>query len=295
MGRPPEGSCGRRSHDDAQQNQLAHRYIGISLGGAKSDNTALSVIDHYPQQNKAFVVDVFESLGAGEGSSGDDVLLELIAEVGSGCRVIAFDAPLTLPPCANGCRQGCRGPLTCKNPAVKWMKEQYTRAFQRNKKTKPFTPYSQRPVDLFFRYRFPEQDLFQDETMGANQAPRAVRMQYLKSRIDRALGNQSVKSIEVWPKLSLFHMHRSWGLVEGQVLGYRSLEEGAAIREDVLHCLYEQSHLFIYERDTKKCLTNVAAFDSLIAAWVALQYGLNRCVVPSKDLPLESGWIQIPS
>ena len=265
------------------------RYVGLSLGGGKSDRTTVTVIDYYRKQCKAFVIDVYESVGAHDDYSADEVLLEILSEFDIPVKVLAVDAPLTLPPCVNGCRKGCKGMAKCVVPEVRWMRNQFKKAHAQNKKLKQFTSYSQRPVDLFFRYRHLDQSGLHDETMGANQAPRAARMQYLKSHI-----SAKVNLIEVWPKLTLFYVHKLFNLTRNQALSYRQLDEGIHIREHVVQSFIDDQNLFIYERDSKRFATSISAFDSLICAWAALNYGLGRCIEFRKDLPLQSGWIQIP-
>src|SRR6185312_5418436 len=39
-----------------------HRFIGISLGGGKTDKTALSVIEYYPIQRKIFLSRLFDKI-----------------------------------------------------------------------------------------------------------------------------------------------------------------------------------------------------------------------------------------
>lgn len=291
--------CGERAseRDSTHHAQAVSRFLGLSLGGAKSERTCLTVIDYYRKQDKAFVVDIYESIGAEEGKTADQVLIDLIDEIAhelserdeSSVKVMAVDAPLTLPPCLTGCDAGCEGYETCKKPDVRWMRHQYRRAQEKKKKLKHFTPYSQRPVDLYFRYKHPEElNLFQDETMGANLAPQAARMSYLK----RFLGEMEL--IEVWPKLALYYLQKSLRLSKRELLSYRHIEDGVHVRERVMEQLTEKSSLFVYERDLKKFVQNIAAFDSLICAWAALQYDLGRVVKFRSDLPLETGWVQIP-
>lgn len=271
--------------------QAIHRYVGLCLGGAKSDRTALTVVDYYHKQDKAFVVDIFSGICSSEEHSADQVLLDLIREISnesSVVRVMGVDAPLTLPPCLQGCDSECKGYEACKKPAVKWMRTQYQRAKAKNSRAKYFTPYSQRPVDLYFRYKYPEQNLFQDETMGANLAPQAARMSYLRRHLE------DIQLVEVWPKLALYHLQKPLRLTKREVLAYRHIEHGVGVRERLLERLVEKSSLFIYERDLKKFLTDVAAFDSFICAWVAMQFDLGRVVKFKADLPLESGWVQVP-
>lgn len=291
--------CGERAseRDSSPHAQAVNRFLGLSLGGAKSERTCLTVIDYYRKQDKAFVVDIYESIGAGDGQTADQVLLALIDEIAhelserdeSTVKVMAIDAPLSLPPCLTGCESECEGYESCKRSEVRWMRQQFRRAQEKKKKLKHFTSYSQRPVDLYFRYKHPEEaNLFQDETMGANLAPQAARMGYLK----RFLTDMNL--IEVWPKLALYYMQKSLRLTKREVLSYRHIEEGVHVRERVLEQLIEKSSLFVYERDLKKFVQNIAAFDSLLCAWAALQYDLGRVVKFRSDLPLETGWVQIP-
>jgi hypothetical protein len=224
------------------------------------------------------------------------VLLELIDELeheiksdnGNCVRVMGVDAPLTLPPCLLGCEDSCTGYEKCRKPEVRWMRAQYLKAKSRNSKTKHFTPYSQRPVDLYFRYKYSEPNLFQDETMGANLAPQAVRMAYLSRRLPE------LRMVEAWPKLVLYHLVKPLKLSKREVLDYRHIERGAGVRTRVLERLVEKSQLFIYERDMKKLVMNLDGFDSFICAWVAMMADLERVVEFKSDLPLDSGWIEIP-
>lgn len=272
------------------------RYLGLSLGGAKSDRTCLAVVDHYVRQDKAFLIDVFQGIGPelthAEGRrhelTSDEVLLDLVREHQPGIKVMAVDVPLTLPPCVAGCDPECEGYSKCKRPEVRWMRQQYRRAKEKHPKLKFFTPYTQRPVDLYFRYRHFDEEMFQDETMGANLAPKAARMQYLKLHL------KGIHLVETWPKLVLYHLQKPLHMTHGDVLHYRDLERGAHVRERILDRLVEKSHVFVYDRDLKKVIRDTAPFDALICAWVGLQYGRNRVMKFRSDLPLESGWVQIP-
>ncbi|MBI3544730.1 MAG: hypothetical protein HY075_15780, partial [Deltaproteobacteria bacterium] len=206
--------CGERITNERESHGAdgnpVRRYLGLSVGGAKSDRTCLTAIDYYRKQDKAFVVDIFESVSAQGEQTADQVLIELVSELssdmgagGDGVRMMGVDAPLTLPPCLLGCESSCQGYEKCKKPEVRWMRAQYQKAKKENSRLKHFTSYSQRPVDLYFRYRHDEPNLFQDETMGANLAPQAARMAYLK----RHVGDTEL--VEVWPKLALYYLQKA--------------------------------------------------------------------------------------
>lgn len=290
--------CGERASDSSHHQQAVNRFLGLSLGGAKSDRTCLTVIDYYRKQDKAFVVDIYEGIGPSDDLTADQALIALVDEIAhelserneseSSVKVMAVDAPLTLPPCLAGCDAACEGYESCKKPEVRWMRQQFRRAQEKKRKLKHFTSYSQRPVDLYFRYKHPEENLFQDETMGANLAPQAARMHYLK----RFFGDMHL--IEVWPKLTLYYLQKLLKLSKRELMSYRHLEDGVRVREHVVERLIEKSNLFIYERDLKKFVSNMASFDSLLCAWSALQYDLGNVVKFRGDLPIESGWVEVP-
>jgi hypothetical protein len=101
------------SPEKHKEQRDVNRYLGLSLGGAKSDRTCLAVVDYYCKQEKAFVIDVFESIGPEKRQeektdlTADQVLLELIEEHQPGIKILATDAPLTLPPCLIDCESAC--------------------------------------------------------------------------------------------------------------------------------------------------------------------------------------------
>ncbi|MGE4232339.1 MAG: DUF429 domain-containing protein [Bacteriovoracia bacterium] len=276
--------------DAKSQRSNVSRYLGLSLGGAKSDRTSLAIIDLYTEQKKLFLVDVLTDLGADEDQTADQVLVGAIEKFCSEAdtKVLAVDVPLTYPPCLHSCEKDCSGYETCKRPEVKWMRNYFTKAKEKNSKLKHFTPYTQRPVDLYFRIKFQTKDVFQDDTMGANLAPQAARMSYLKKFL------KDLNLVEVWPKLVLYHIHRAIKVSKSDVMGYRNIERGSSARENILEHLVRHSPLFVYERDMKRLVSNVGAFDALICAWIAMLHDQDQTEVFDEDLPLESGWIELP-
>lgn len=278
------------------------RFVGISLGGAKSDRTCLTVIDWYRKQDKAFLIDIFESIGPQNSITddhhrheltADQVLLDLLKELmrsehHTGIKTIAVDAPLTLPPCLIDCSHSCDGYEKCKKPEVKWMKQIYKKTKESLPKLKHFTPYSQRPVEMYFRYLYPTEELFQDETIGANLAPQAARMQYLKTRL------QKQNLIEVWPKLTIFSMLKPLKLSKRDFHFYRNVEKGMHVRSKILEHLVSRVGIFIYDRDHKKLISNIAAFESFVCAYVALEEVRGNTVKFKSDLPIDTGWVVVP-
>ena len=113
-------------------------------------------------------------------------------------------------------------------------------------------------------------------------------MSFLKNHL------KEVPLIETWPKLVLFYLHKELHLSKKEVLSYRHVEEGSKYREKILLILLERSGVFLYDRDLKKVVSSVSAFDSFLCAWTAMQYDLGQIIEFKQPLPIDSGWIQIP-
>jgi hypothetical protein len=273
------------------------RFIGISIGGAKSDRTALTVLDFYTKQKKAFVVDVIDGIGPDPISldnlrseyTADQALLDLIEELKINLNLIIVDVPITLPPCFLDCDIKCSGYDKCKKQEVKWMTKQYQDALKKHKKIKHFTPYTQRPVELYFRYKFFNADIFQDESLGANYAPLVARVQYLK----RHFPKNSIL-MECSPKLSLFNVSKKLKLSLDDYKEYKSIESGIHIREKIIEKIIHIEGIFIYERDLKKLISNIHAFDSFLCVWAGFAFYNNKVHRYPKDFPIKSGAIVVP-
>lgn len=267
------------------------RFLGLVLGGAKSERTCLCVIDYYKNQKKAFLVDVFESISADDKHTGDQALLQLVDEAAlesdSGIQVLATDAPLTLPPCFVSCERSCNGYEKCAKKSVRWMQKEFKKAKIKNDKLKHFTPYTQRPVELYYRYKFSE--VFQDETLGANLAPQTARMQYLQRYL-----RPQMDLIEVWPKLVLFTSLKQLKMTKRDLLLYRSIDEGQLVRERLLEKMIERFGFFVYERDFKKLVTSIPAFEAFICAWMAMLHAQGKTEAQEAQLPVDTGWVQVP-
>lgn len=288
------------------------RLFGLSLGGGKTDRTALVILDFYVKQQKTFIVDVYEAVGGHDDISADEAILQTVFESLLPSQlagmIFAFDSPIQMPPCAQACESTCQSLDKCKRPAVVWMHK-----FQKKlkKKAREFTPYTQRPVDYFFRNATKEDyqslgvdhdkihqlasQAVPDETLGANQAPKAARAHYLLSKIRAKLKKEKLSVIEVWPKLSLLFASKGLKVKAERILHYRGLEDGLEIREIMLAQMAEYSSIFVYERDQRKIVDHIPAFDAFITSWVALLSYQGKSLKWPKDLPTESGWIEIPS
>lgn len=279
----------------------SHRYLGLDLAGAKNQKTALAVLEHYPKERKTFLLDVYEKIVPEEGHSSDQALLELIGELKPGIAKIGVNVPLDLPPCIPCVRKTCPTPLKCSVPVVKWMRETTRKLAQSQKRSDgpgvrvlDFTPYTQRPIELWVRYQVlprlqPSHRFEVDEALGGNKAPLSARMHYLK----RHLGK--IPTAEVWPKLSVAIFAEQLGLQRRTIARYRQLEEGIHAREEIIEALAHRHGLFIYERDVRKLAQSLASFDAFICAYTALLSDTDRCEERPHGFPAHAGWIQYPA
>jgi hypothetical protein len=273
----------------------SRRYLGIDLAGAKNQKTALAVLEHYPKENKIFLLDIYERIAQPENHTSDVSLLELIDEMRPGIAKIGVNVPLDLPPCIPCTRKTCPMPERCSVPSVKWMRETTKKAhkIKTDLRVLEFTPYTQRPIELYVRYhvlpRLPESHRFEvDETLGGNRAPLTARMQYLK----RHLGKTPLA--EVWPKLSIAILAEQLGIHKRLIARYRQLEEGVHSREAILEILTQHHGLFIYERDVRKLSQSLSSFDAFICAYTALLSDTDRCTDMPAGFPASTGWVHFP-
>jgi len=265
------------------------RYLGLALAGAKSKTpkTTLSILEFYPKEKKIFVLDVFEKIGSEPNLSSDEVLLETIEESKDHVASLGVNVPLSLPPCIICTRKKCPLPKNCTVPSVKWM----NKATHDIKTKKTFTPYTQRPVEIWIKNKIKKDfdcHLDIDETLGGTHAPLTARMNFLL----RHLGNLEV--CEVVPKLSLLTLNKKVGISNKLLKNYRDIETGASSRYNILEIISQKLDIFIYERDLRKIAENISSFDSFMCAYTALLDHQNQCYKRPKDFPKNERWISFP-
>jgi hypothetical protein len=272
------------------------RYLGLELAGAKNLKTALAVLEYYPKEKKTFLLDIFDKIAAHKPQSADDALLEVIREFHPGITRMGVNVPLELPPCITCTKKTCPMPGECGAPSVKWMRDFTRKALKlpRGNKVLDFTPYTQRPIELWMRYqvlsKLSEFNRFDiDETLGGNKAPLTARMYFLKRHL------RDIDLVEVWPKLSVAILAEELKLSRRTMSSYRSLEEGSFQREEILQALAEAHGIFIYDRDIRKLSLSLTAFDAFICAYTALLADTGRCMEMPNGFPVSTGWVEYPA
>jgi hypothetical protein len=260
-----------------------HRFIGIALGGGKTDKTCLSVIEFFPSQNKIFLSRLFDRIKTEGEVSADFQIQSLIDQIPGPVESVSFDVPITLPHCLR-CELKCPGMENCTQPTMEWMWKNY-----RNKKSKPkklFTPYTERCVEQYIEAEFEEKFHIQ-HALGSNLAPLTARAQYLIRRL-------SLPVLEVFPKVSLWRIGLSLHVARSVLRSHRHWESGEASRLSMLTRMTDRNLTFIYDQDVKILTENAHAFDSFLCAltgWLAFQ---GMCEARPKSFPKNEGWVQIP-
>ena len=186
-------------------------------------------------------------------------------------------------------------PNKCIVPEVKWMRDTVKKATRTpdNLRVLEFTPYTQRPVELWIRYqilsKLSDTARFEiDETLGGNRAPLTARMNFLKRHLT------NIDLIEVWPKLTVAILATHLGLTKRTVSTYRHLEQGSHARGEILETLVAKHGVFIYERDIRKLSASLPCFDAFICAYTALLSDTGRCSKIPAGFPVHTGWVHYP-
>lgn len=273
----------------------SRRYLGIELSGAKNEKTALAALEYYPKEKKLFLLEIYEQVAALEDQTSDEALLEVIQEHRSPSLSLGVNVPTTLPPCIGCTRKSCPLPAQCSVTTVKWMRDATRRAKRHpsSSRVRDFTPYTQRPVELWIRYNvlpeLPEALRFDmDETLGGSRAPLAARMNFLL----RHLGG--VPLYETLPKLTVAVLAHDLQLNKKIVGAYRQLEDGAYARETILEALMKEKGVFVYQRDLAKLARSLASFDAFLCAYGAWLADTEQTAPPPAGFASDSGWISYP-
>ncbi len=245
------------------------RFLGIELSGAKNQKTAACVLEFYPREGKTFVLDVYDKIITDEGETSDDGLLALLQELGSdkAIQAVGVNVPLDLPPCLVCRRRACfEGP--CDDPGVRWAQtllKKYDRASRGPGRARQFTPYTQRPIEVWIWHeiieKLPAYLRFElDETMGGNRAPLTARMHFLQKKLP------TFHFVEVLPKLIVARLAEAGIVPKRDALAFRKIEEGAEARENLLHAIAQKLNFFVYDRDIHKLSLSLTSFDAFLCA-----------------------------
>jgi len=261
------------------------RFLGVSLSGGKADKACLAVIEFYPEQNKIFLFEILEKIKTEEFISADSKIHEIIHQYGKHVESVAFDSPLSLPKCLT-CHLKCPGYETCEQPEIIYMRDLYQKNRDKKKPKKMYTPYTQRCVEALLSEREPDLDV--QHALGANHAPMTARAHFICRRL-------KVKTIEVFPKLTVWRLGQELKVNKSNLKIYRNSVGGEQARSIFLQAMIEKLGIFIYQQDFKIMVDNFHAFDAFISAYTGLLKYLKKTELRPKDFPESELWIEFPT
>lgn len=268
-------------------NSKVVRFLGLSLGGGKTDRVSLAVIDYYPSQKKIFLSKIFDKIKSSENISADAIIIDLIQQYRHEALSLSIDCPTAPPPCLL-CELKCPGFEDCDQEHIRWLWDFHRKMSIKRKPKKLFTPYTQRAAELWFSSQLEEP--FQiPHCMGANQAPILARAQFLKRRLDPKL-----EILEIIPRASLWRIGRSLHINKSTLRTYKHSISGDSSRRQILEHIADKKIVFIYEQDQKLMIESPHAFDSFFCAWTGLLKFLNLTESPPKNFPKKESWIEVP-
>jgi hypothetical protein len=279
----PERSA--RKPAEVNKNSRIIRFIGISLAGGKSDKACVAVLEYYPENKKIFLSRLFEKIKSDEKISGDLKIHELIDQNQESTKYVAFDTPWSLPQCLT-CQLKCPGFESCREPHIEWMWHHQNDKVKKKKPKKLFTPYTQRCIEMYLQTELDEPFVLH-HAMGSNSAPLLARAAFIKRRM-------SVETIEVFPKLTMWRLGKTLGLLKLHLKNHRAAFGGDESRAQFLHELNEKDIAFIYHQDMKQMVENSHAFEAFLCGFTAYLKHKGLTEKKPKDFPANEDWIEFP-
>lgn len=254
------------------------------MSGGKADKACLSVLEYYPEQKKLFLTKVEDKLKSEGETSADLRIIDFFENYRNRCESLTFDSPWQLPLCMT-CNLECPGYEGCSEPHIKWMWN-LQRAHNKKKPKKTFTPYTQRSVEMYLSHQLEEK--FQpNHALGANQAPLLARSHFLSRRFPVPLN-------EAYPKLTLWRLGRSLGIMKSHLRFHKHAVSGDSSRRIILQALSESGVVFLYDQDRKLMIENNHAFESFLCALTGFLKFKKKTEVRPEGFPEKEAWIEFP-
>jgi len=268
-----------------EKSQKFVRFLGLSLSGGKSDKACLAVVDYYQDSKRLFLNRIFDRIKAEEFISADHKVHELIQQFSENCQWLLMDVPLSFPHCLR-CELVCPGYETCIVPEIKWMRAIY-QGTEKRKPKKMFTPYTQRPVDLWLQENG-EDGIDIQHTFGANLAPLVARAHFIRRRLG------SLQCFEAHPKTAVYRLGVELKVNKSQLKVYRNSVGGDEARRIFLQAMSDKMGIFFYVHDLKLMTENFHAFESFICAFTGFLKHQGLTQSRPSGFPRSEGWVEIP-
>lgn len=262
-----------------------HRFMGLSLAGGKTDKACLAIVEYYPRYHKIFLTKIFDKIKNEDTVSADQRIIQLVDDYKAFTEYFAVDVPWNLPLCLS-CKLKCPGMENCHQEHIKWMNKLNGKRNKNKKPKKSITPYTQRAAELYINHEL-EETFDLSAALGANMAPLLARAIFLKKRIP-------MNWIEVYPKLSIWRLGKSFGLSKNYLKFHRHAIDGNESREIILDTLCENKLAFVYEQDFKIMIQNSHAFEAFICAFTGVLKYFKLTEKKPEGFPKKESWIDFP-
>lgn len=261
------------------------RFAGVSLGGGKTDKTAVAVIEYYPDKKRIFLRSLRDKVSAHGDISADEALHTLLTDVETGLESVTFDVPLQLPPCIR-CQLKCPGLRECGEPEIKWMRHVHQKREKTKRPNKMFTPYTERAAEIYIANEL-EEPFHPSHALGANAAPVTARAQFIQRRI-------RVPMLETYPELTLWRIGRNLDIPKRCLRFHKHAVEGEEARHFILKSLIDAEITFIYQQDLRLLVENHVAFEAFFCALTGFLKFRSQTEKPPSNFPKRENWIEFP-
>ena len=260
------------------------RFIGLDLGGGKSRNTAVALLEQNGQDLRVTFVD---TRTPAKTPFYDSPLIGFLLEHQRD-TLLAVNAPLTLSVCLRCQDKHCPGLGACTKPVVKWFQnegEQLVWQGRKRKSSKPSTtPYTQRACEIILHKKH---GIMPREVLGQGMGPLTARANYLCKALN---GNFQLNQnmIEVFPKATI---HNLVSPMHAQ--GYKREVRTWRFRAEILEAISDKLKFDIWREG---CLKNDHCFDAVICAYTGYLWASQGWELPEADREIveEDGWIWFP-
>lgn len=290
MSKRKAGATAKRRPDNLKASEGATlrciRFGGVSLGGGKTDRTAVVTVEFYPDHKKLFLRKIVEKIKPSELQTTDQILLDILTDESQEMHSITFDTPTSLPVCL---KCDCKAPdySGCPRAEVKWMWDIFRERSPSKRPNKMFTPYTERAAEIYISH-FLEERFYPHHALGANMAPLTARAVYLRSRLTSLI-------LETHPKLSMWRIGRHLKLSKSNLRSHRHSGDSDDLRLSFLMALMDRGITFLYQQDLKLLVENWHAFEAFLCALVGFLHYQGQTQVPPGGFPKESAWLSFPN
>ncbi len=268
--------------------QESSYFLGLSLGGGKTDKACLAVIEYFggTSSRKVFLAKLIDKIKSDIEISADLKIFEHIQQYRSRSKSLCLDVALNLPLCLR-CKLDCPGFEACNEPHIRWMWSNFEKRFKSKKPKRLFTPYTQRSADMYALSEL-EEPFFVSHAMGANSAPLMARAQFITRRI------VDLEILEVLSNVSIWRLGAVLGVGRTHLKRYNSAVSGAESRQIILAKLSQKAGIFFYEQDLRVLIASNQAFEAFIAAYVGFLKYNNLTEPRPASFPEREDWLLFP-